>query len=254
MFDLAQDPYEINNLRNTPAATNLLARLATEYDRQKAASAFVLPIFDADPDEIGAVAAQNAWVLDYKFNEDKGDSVADASGKSNRGRADNAPLTKSRDGAKARKFGGDGHLEVPKSPSLNPAGKNWTVEAVFKSDTPDGIVLAHGGGSYGYCLAIEDGHPAFTVVGRRTATHVVVNESVIGKWATVRAVITKSDVTLTLAGAPPVRVKLSAALNKNPTEGLQIGDDLDTKVVSDKKLPAFRGLVESVRIYDGVAP
>jgi arylsulfatase A-like enzyme len=48
LFDLAADPYEINNLWNKPAAAELQKKLEAEYERQKAAIQFRVPEF-ADP-------------------------------------------------------------------------------------------------------------------------------------------------------------------------------------------------------------
>lgn len=254
LFDLGKDPYEMRNLERESGASGLLAKMNAEYDRQKHAAAFVYPEVDSDTSVVRVTAPLTGWVLDYRFDKDKDDRVGDASGSGNDGRAQNAALADGRDGGKARRFAGDGYIQVPKSPSLNPAGKSWTVEAVFKSDTPDGIVLAQGGGNFGYCLAVRDGHPTFIVVGARAPSGVVVNEDVVGKWATVRASITPEAVSLSLNGAPPIREPLKSPITRSPVESLEIGDDLGTTVLGAKKLPAFRGLIQSVRIYNGLAP
>ncbi len=253
LFDLGKDPFEMRNLRHEASAAGLFSKMSSEYDRQKDAVAFVYPECDSDTDLVRVVPSLNAWVLDYRFDKDKDDDVTDASGQGNHGRAQNTPLAEGKDGGKARRFDG-GCIQVPKSPSLNPSGKNWTVEATFKSDTANGIVLAQGGENFGYCLAVQDGNPIFTVVGTRKPTTVRASEDVVGKWVTIRASIAPDAVSLSVNGAPPIREPLKAAITKNPTEPLQIGDDLGTLVMSDKKLPPFHGLIGSVRICNGVAP
>ena len=174
LFDLASDPYEMKNLIREPAAAKLHAALDAEYERQKEAVGFVVPANadDSDAEDVPAEKPLDSWVLDYRFDKDEGDNVVDASGKGNSGRAKNVALTEGREGRKARRFEGQGCIDVPKSPSLNPAVPNWTVEVVFKADAPDGILVAHGGGLFGYCLALEGGKPVFTVVGQKQETRV----------------------------------------------------------------------------------
>ncbi len=273
VFDLVADPYEMKNLNREPAAAKLRAALAAEYDRQKQAVRFVLPNYD---DETNAPAARrkkaasannspsasdaqpghplNAWVLDYRFDKDDGDKVIDGSAKRNNGLAQSVPLAEGRDRKKARRFEGAGCIDVPKTPSLNPAVPSWTVEVVFKADAPDGILVAHGGATFGYCLALEGGQPVFTVVAQGEPTRVAAADKVIGAWTTVRADILPKALSLAVNGAPAGREPLKGGISKAPSNGLQIGDDLGSAVLGDHKPPAFRGLIESVRIYSGQAP
>jgi arylsulfatase A-like enzyme len=254
LFDLAHDPYEMKNLCSDPASAKLRAALDAEYDRQKQAVAFVMPAVDSDAVELPAEKPLHAWVLDYRFDKDEGDKVVDASGKGNNGRAKGVPLVEGREGRKARRFEGQGCIEVAKSPSLNPSVRSWTVEVVFKADAPDGILVAHGGATLGYCLALEGGKPVFTVVGQKKQTRVAAADTATGAWTTVRAEITLQALSLAANGAPPVRVPLKGSIVKEPKDTLQIGDDLGSAVLKENKPPAFRGLIESVRLYSGKAP
>jgi arylsulfatase A-like enzyme len=258
LFDLASDPYEMKNLNCDPAATTLRTELNTEYDTQKQAVGYVLPAYWTDEETDAAEARLqkplDAWVLDYRFDKDDGDTVVDASGRGNNGSAPGVPLVAGRDGKKARRFQG-GCIKVPKSPSLNPAVQSWTVEATFQADAdaPDAVVLADGGANFGYCLSLEGGVPVFTVASQKTQTRVVAGDKAGAAWTTVRATITPEAVLLAVNGAPPVREPLRAAISKEPNESLQIGDDLGSAVLGEKKPPAFKGLIESVRIYNGDA-
>jgi hypothetical protein len=193
-------------------------------------------------------------VLDYRFDKDEGDKVIDASGKANHGHARNVPLAEGREGRKARRFESQGCIEVPKSPSLNPSVWSWTVEVTFKADAPDGILVAHGGAVLGYCLALEGGKPVFTVVGQKAQTRVAAADTATAAWTTVRAEITLQALSLAVNGAPPVSAPLKGSIAKEPNDALQIGDDLGSIVFQGNKPPAFRGLIESVRIYSGKAP
>jgi hypothetical protein len=276
LFDLAHDPYEMKNLQREPSAAKLHATLDAEYERQKQAVGFILPDYDSettdppvklkpggsaptfpynsDYNETPPAQPLNSWVLDYRFNKHEGDKVVDASGEANHGHGRNVPLVEGREGRKARRFQGEGCIAVPKSPSLNPSVPNWTVEVVFKAGAPDGILVAHGGGTFGYCLALEEGKPVFTVVAQRKQTRVAAADKAMGAWTSVRADITPEALLLAVNGAPPVRAPLESSISKAPSDALQIGDDLGSPVLGEKKPPAFTGLIESVRIYSGKAP
>ena len=258
LFDLAADPFELNNVWAKPESTELRKQLQTEYERQKAAIGFCVPDYADQPgqgkgkDQEERGQPLKAWVLDYRFDHDEGDKVVDASSHKNHGTAKGAPLAEGRAGHKARRFDGKGSIGVGKSPSLNPGVGAWTVEITFKSDAPEGIVLAHGGETNGYCLWLEGGRPAFTVVANRTASRVALQQKVTGEWTTVTARWGAGHLSLA-AGADRAEASLRESLQKQPNDILQIGADLGSQVLG-KEQPHFRGLIESVRIYSGNAP
>jgi arylsulfatase A-like enzyme len=250
LFDLAADPYETKNLYRDASAARLRADLEGEYERQKQAVGFVWPSYADDPGTLEPGRSPDAWVLDYRFDQDAGDTVRDGSGHGNHGTAQGVALVEGRDGRKARRFDGQGVIVVPKAMSLNPAQSNWTVEVTFKADQPDGIVLAHGGASFGYCLALEEGAPVFAVVGNQKLSRVAANQNVTGQWTTLRAQILPGAIALTLNGQPAGRAPLKASISREPNDILNIGADLGS-VVLGKNRPHFSGLIESVRIYGG---
>jgi hypothetical protein len=194
-------------------------------------------------------------VLEYRFDKDDGDKVVDASGKDNHGTAHGAPTADGRKRAKARQFDGKGYIEVPKSKSLDPSVGGWTVEAAFKAEKGDGVVLARGGATNGYCLHLQEGRPVFTVTSAGKATRVEAKQSVAGEWVEVTARITAGkELVLTVNGKEAARGKLNAFIRRDPNDAMQIGADLGSRVVEGKELPQFVGLIESVRLYSGEAP
>jgi arylsulfatase A-like enzyme len=255
LFDLGHDPYEMKNLFRDPAAADLRRRLEMEYDRQAEAIQFRIPAFADDPKKDEPGPPLKAWVLDYRFGRDEGDKVVDASGKNNNGRAHGVPLAEGQGGGKARKFDGKGFIEVPRSPSLNPAVAGWTVEVTFKAEQANGILLARGGQSHGYCLHLAEGQPVFTVVSRGRASQVVARQIVTGQWTKLTARITADrHLVLAINGKPVARGNLHDFIRQDPRDSMQIGADAGSPVVEGKPLPQFVGLIESVRIYSGEAP
>ncbi len=254
MFDLAADPYETSNLIDSPERAALRQELETQYQRQAAAIDFEIPPFADDPKKDQPPPALNTWVLEYRFSKDEGDRVVDTSGKNNHGKATGAPLAEGRDGRPARRFDGKGFIEVPRAPSLDPSVGAWTVEAVFKSDAPDGVVLARGGQTAGYCVYLQDGRPHLTVTAANRPIDIGGRQSVAGAWTTLVARITADRQIVLLVNDKQVAArKLPRFIPNDPNDSMQIGADLKSPVI-EENMPRFQGLIESVRLYSGEAP
>jgi hypothetical protein len=227
--------------------------LEAEYERLTKAVEFRIPDKIDKPESTASPAQRpRGVVLEYRFEKDDGAKVMDASGKNNHGSAKDAPLVEGRPERKARKFGGQSHIAVPKSPSLNPAAENWNIEITFNAAVPDGVLIAHGGATSGYCLALENGKPIFVVNGASQASRVVSTTAVGNDWTSVRARITAKTIALSVNDGPEVSESLRTPIDREPRDTLQIGADLGSSVLGAKKLPAFSGLIESVRIVGGI--
>jgi hypothetical protein len=229
--------------------------LEAEYVRQQKAVDFVTPSYAdelAKPRELSKPL--NAWVLDYRFDKDSGDKVIDASGRGNDGHATDAPLETGSGDAKGRRFAGHSVINVKKSPSLDPAVQNWTIEVTFAADSPNGILLAHGGQSFGYCLILRGGRPVLVVNGEGQSTRIAAEAKVGTARTTVRAGISSEQAWLEVDGKRVAEAPLKGPLSKQPNDNLQIGDDLRSHVITTDKPPGFTGLIESVRLYSGIAP
>jgi hypothetical protein len=151
---------------------------------------------------------------------------------------------------KPRRFDGTNCIEVPKSPRLNPAVAAWTIEIKFKADKPTGVLVAHGGHSNGYCLALDDGKPVFVLNAENKSTRVTGTKPVTGEWTTIKAGYDTKTLSMSVNSEPAITVPLKAALTKEPNDSLQIGADLRSQVI-EPALPKFTGLIESVRIVSG---
>jgi hypothetical protein len=253
LFDLRSDPYETRNLIADPAAAGLRRELEETYEREKNAIAFRIPDFADRPDQ-DTPAPLKATVLEFHFDRDEGDRVADASGKNNPGTSHGAALVDGRNGGKARRFDGKSQIEIGKSASLDPAVAGWTIDVTFKSDRPEGVILACGGRSQGYALYLDGGKPAFAVTANNRTSRVIATQSVGTEWVRVVARVTsRLQLRLEIDGKPAGQAPLHDYIGRQPNEGLQLGADLGSTVEA-RTLPQFVGLIEAVRLYSGEAP
>ena len=262
LFDLKNDPHELKSLYDDPQYASIREELHAQLDllrkelkepAQDPAESMIAGKGTPGGQPVAPGKPLNAWVLSYQFDKDEADRVVDSSGKENAGTAKGAKLVEGRGGAKARQFDGTAYIEVSKSKTLNPAVGGWTIDATIRSEKPEGVILAHGGASNGYCLWLEAGKPHFSVVAQGELTTVTLEASVTGRWVELHAHFDDHALSLNLAGGTAALENLRHPLNRTPAEGLQIGADLGSQVLGDEH-PRFTGAIESVKIYSGTAP
>jgi len=262
LFDLKTDPHELKSVYDDPAYQDIQKDLHQQLDQLR--KDLKEPAQDAPETMIGRPAARaaartpaakalNTWVLEYKFDKDSAAQVRDASGQSGPGLCKGVTLAAGRNGGLAARFEGPAYIEVPKARTLNPAVGAWTVEAIFKADQPEGVVLAQGGESNGYILWLDNGKPCFTVVGGGKPSKVAATAAVTGQWTTVRAGFDAGHVWLAVNGETALKAPLAQPLERYPSDGIQIGADLGSPVLGQEH-PHFTGLMESIRIFSGVEP
>jgi len=258
LFDLKADPYELRNLFSDPARAGLRDRLTAEHARLALAVGYRVPDYVDRPAWWGTPGGPDALTpkpglrLLLDFTLGGGADVADQSGLGNGGTLHEGTFVEGRGGKKALGLHGKGYVEVPKSKSLNPADTAWAVEVTFKSEQPDGMILARGGKSAGYALWLQQGRPVFTVNGGSKPVSVVAKEAVTG-WVTLTGTITADrQITLAVNGEKTGEASLPQLIDRDPNDPMQIGADRGSPVV-DPVPPPFSGLIERVRVFCGPA-
>jgi arylsulfatase A-like enzyme len=246
LFDLASDPYEMKNLFNDQSATALRRELEAEYEKQRAAVGYVVPSYAERQQTLEPAKGLNGIVLEYRFDKDDGDRILDSSARNNHG-ANKGTVAVTGGG---RRFDGTNYIDVRKSQTLDPAVTSWTVTVQLRAEQADGIILAQGGNLNGYCLSLEKGHPVFTITGERERSSVTVSQSIIGRRATLVASWRDGKLRLAVNGPTSNEAPIKGAITKQPNDALQIGTDLDSKVLGAAK-PGFIGVIYYVGLYSG---
>ena len=240
LYDLRNDPYEMHNLAEDPAYADRLAAMRAELERLKEKTDYRSrdPLPPAPPGEL---------VLHYSFDTTEDNRVPDLSGKQNHGTVHGIEFVPGRSG-QAAKFAGNGRIEVPNADSLNPAARDWTVEAWVEPEA-DGVILARGGRSLGYLLFVKENRPGFAV---RSGAGLVVaydTQPRQGEWTHLAGVITDGQVHLYVNGRKAASARLRRRIAKDQNDSMQIGADTGSPVDRDLSQTGFRGRLDELRIF-----
>ncbi len=142
------------------------------------------------------------------------------------------------------------YAQFPKSPSLDPSGKPITVEAWITTTRPQGVIIASGGPSEGFALAIQDGQPTLHIRSGGELSTIKANRRVVGGWHHVAGVL-QEDKTMQLYvdGELTASGTASGLIVKEPAQALTIGLDSQTSVGDYQPPLAFTGIIDEVRLY-----
>ncbi len=145
-------------------------------------------------------------------------------------------------------------IQVTPSESLDPGNRAMAIEAWVNSHTGNGVVVARGGGkSDGFALLIESGKPTLVVRTGKQLTAVAAKENVLNQWTHLAGVQSaEGKIELYVNGKLAGAAQTPGLPKLGPKAAVDIGLD-SGGAVGDYRAPlGFRGLMDEVRIYDGV--
>jgi hypothetical protein len=185
----------------------------------------------------------NRWVIDYDFAGGKSKDEPSVSKLK-------APLVPGREGKQAILFEGERFIEVAKSKEMDPSFSPFEIEVTLSADK-DGTILAHGGQSLGFALAIVDGK---ALLGYRSAAGLKLvrgRAAIVGRWVTLTAKLTTDKkLQLFVDGKMDGETTVEQLIFKNPNDGMQIGTDTGSQVL-EKSVGGYQGKMESIRLFMG---
>ncbi|MCA9192701.1 MAG: PQQ-binding-like beta-propeller repeat protein [Planctomycetales bacterium] len=145
---------------------------------------------------------------------------------------------------------GSSYAQFPKSPSLDPSGKPITVEAWVTVTKPNGVVLARGGPTDGFALALEQGKPTFLYRQDSKLTSLQGEKRIVGGWHhLVGAVGEDKSLRLYVDGEKVAEGQVEALIGKDPAQALEVGADAGTAVGEYQGPNTLSGIVDEVRLY-----
>jgi arylsulfatase A-like enzyme len=258
LFDLDKDPYELKNLYNDPAYAELRRNMESEYGKLLKESGYRIPDYVDRPDwwDKGLPTEDDSGVfrvtqpelrLMLDFTKDEKNTIRDSSGKGNDGTNRGTVIEQGQNNQPARRFDGKSIITLKKTPSLDPAKLPWTTEIVFKSDNPNGLLIAVGGESHGYSLLLEEGKPVFRITVAGDTQRLVSRKTVDG-WCTLTAIFTTDKKMLLFMDGQLVGERnVPSLISTTPNHTFRIGADSYAPPIA----PGFTGVMDSVKLYAG---
>ncbi|MBM4104192.1 MAG: DUF4976 domain-containing protein [Planctomycetes bacterium] len=243
LYDLKNDPHEMNNLIDAPAYQEKAVALQKEMDRL---------VKDTDYKksyDILDTTKKQGLMLKYDFENCDGRTIKDLSGNANIGNISNATVIATDKGA-ALKCSPKTSVTVKQSDSLDTSNCPLTVSLWIKAES-DGTVLSQGQAHKGaWSLFVEDGIPCFAVIDTGRAAVADGMESCLGKWTHLVAAVNHDKLEFFVNGKKAASVPRGRNLiffgNKSLTIGKQQGEQVLGGII-----PAggFKGLVSNLEFY-----
>jgi len=235
LYDLDQDPQELNSVYGQAAYAETTAALKTELQRLR--KEFRVPEKDPDAGRVRLkfrdVPPKLIWRLQTR----------DLAGRST------AP------GRKARALKFPGNQPISPEPSRPDCSmKTLTVGGWCKPSGGHGVLIAQGGESQGYSLFLRDGIPTFAVRNGSLVTLKSPETIPIGEWAHVAAVLDHHKQIKLFVNGRQVATRSAQPIGARPFDALSIGGDSGSQVAPYGTPAQFTGLLEDVRLYWGMLP
>ncbi len=150
--------------------------------------------------------------------------------------------------------GASSYVSFPKTSSLDPTGKPFTIEAWVTATRPQGVIVARGGPAEGFALTLEGGQPTFHVRADGTLTTVKGKKRIVGGWHHVAGVLADDKrMTLYVDGKSVGQATANSLIKKDPAQSLDVGADGLTAVGNYKSPLQLTGVVDEVRLYFAAA-
>lgn len=141
-------------------------------------------------------------------------------------------------------------VEFKSTKSLNPMQQPISVEAWFNATKPNGVIIARGGPTDGFALALKNGSLQFHVRASLQLKTISGNERLVGGWHHAVGVLNEAaEMTLYVDGESVATGKASGLLASDPQQALQIASDEGTAVGDYKGQNGFTGAIDEVRLY-----
>ncbi len=125
----------------------------------------------------------------------------------------------------------------------------FEIEATFEPSDESGVIVAQGGGRFGYSLYLEEGRLRFALRNKGKLTEYEVDESLPGGTTSVTVDVDgENRVRIALDGRRVLEGEAPSLLAEMPRDGLQVGRDANSQVGSYEGANPYPGPIHLVRI------
>lgn len=233
LYDLENDPNEMNNLFQDDAYQDVVAQMQAELQEEVQQIGFQFEV--PDPNQRYADWPTASGVL-FAFEANEGAGP---------GQVKNV---KFKDGV--AHFNGKGNISYDLPKSVNPIQLPYRIKAKFKA-TANGTIFSCGNEHAGYGLVVKDGRVNFLLTKEQSIYILEGKDAVIDEWVDVEVEIDPLNTTLFVNGVEQVKHPIRAPFIV-PVQGpLLIGKntlEFSKRFGINLKWPNFQGELETVTI------
>lgn len=216
LFDLQQDPKELRSVYNSTAYKDVVVRMKAELSRLQAQYKDTNPEVQAPSGNQRKLLKQlNKWKSDKEIF-----SVTDVKAKH------------------------------PAKPDV--AMKPFYVNAQVNAEAKDGVIIAQGGGAYGFSLYVQGGVAHFAI--RNSSQLAVVKgrgEIPLNKDIEISGRLTRAGTIEVLVDGKVVGKKPGMVIEKVPSEGTSLGQDTGDAVSEYQSPMPFKGVIKGIQLFEG---
>ena len=124
-------------------------------------------------------------------------------------------------------------------------GRSLQIKGTIRTDSPSGVILAHGGDRAGYCVYFDKGHLCFAACVNKQRTVVRSPDTITGSVSFEAKWNANGEVYLKVNGKLVGKANAGVIQNE-PGDSMQIGADM-VQPVGDYKTPNhFSGIIENL--------
>ncbi|MEX0324568.1 MAG: sulfatase-like hydrolase/transferase [Puniceicoccaceae bacterium] len=235
LFDLHNDPHEMNNLAIDPAYADLHAEMKDRLAQAQATHQWRPDVF---PKNLPRVRGQEGVLLDLAVEDgafvDKANSGLAVSQRKLEVRDDTLVF----DGALSA-------IRVPFDKLTDPAGWPFRIDVAVKPES-DGVIAVQSTPGYGFKIFVQDGRPGVAVHCKTwidTTTTIDGPDSILGQWTHLQVLIDYNRLTFLVDGIVAESISLPLPFKGSPKVPLIIGGTGKHPVVAGIPDEPFAGSI-----------
>jgi hypothetical protein len=235
LYDLQEDPHEMDNLVFDPAHAELYAAMQERLDRAEASNRWRPDVF---PKNLPRVRGQEGVLLDLVVED--GEFID---------RAESGLAVSQRKlevGQDSLTFDGElSAIRIPFNKLTDPAGWPFRLDVALKAET-DGVIAVQSTPGYGYKVFVQDGRPGVAVHCKTwidTKTIIDGPDSILGQWTHLQVLIDYNRLTFLVDGIVAESVSLPLPFKGSPKTPLTIGGTGSHPVATDVPDTPFAGSI-----------